>query len=189
MNWYEKLNTYFPEAEMKSKDQMEALFSEKRHIYKKEEEPDHIIVYAEFDSFLFIDFLWVSERSRGNGIGRKVMDKLKEKNKTIILEVEPTDPANEDTEKRLRFYKRLEFKHALPIVYHFQAFISGEETPLEILYWWTNDVSDKTIYKYMKTIYEEIHAYKVEKFYGRIPPSVDEVVQFEEKRKLQSLFR
>ncbi len=41
--------------------------------------------------------------------------KLKKKNKPILLEVEPVDEDDTDTEKRLRFYQREHFKHAQSI--------------------------------------------------------------------------
>lgn len=187
MSWYDKLNTYFPVEEMKSKKQIDALLANKGDIYHKDEGDTHILMYAEFDSFLFIDFLWVSEKSRGKGIGHQLIEKLKAKNKTIMLEVEPVDPDDPDTEKRLRFYKREGFTHAEPIVYQHQDFIKNKETQLEVLYWAKNEISDRTIFEYMKIIYEQIHAYKVEKIYGDTPKPVSEVVRFEENRELQMI--
>src|SRR5690625_1542067 len=91
MNWYEKLNKYFPVDEMKSKEHMEMLLEEKEDVYYKDESSKHVMMYAEFDSFIFIDYLWVSLETRGQGIGGKLIEKLKEKTKPIILEVEPID--------------------------------------------------------------------------------------------------
>lgn len=79
MNWYEKLNDYFPVEEMKSKKHMELLLAEKGDVYFKDESPKHVLMYAEFDTFLFIDYLWVSSNTRGQGIGHQLIDKLKEK--------------------------------------------------------------------------------------------------------------
>ncbi len=39
MNWYEKLNKYFPIEEMKSKEHMETLLKEKGDVYHKDEDP------------------------------------------------------------------------------------------------------------------------------------------------------
>lgn len=183
MNWYEKLNTYFPTVEMKSKAQLDALLSEKGDIYVKDEGPYHILMYAEFDTFIFIDFLLVSGASRGKGIGHQLMERLKVKNKPIILEVEPVNEADQDTKKRLHFYKREGFRHAVPIVYYFQALVANDETQMEILYWAKDDVSEKTIYENMIKVYEQIHSYKAETFYGYAPKPVNQIIRFEEERQ------
>lgn len=111
MDWYQKLSEYFPIEEMKSREHMERLLREKGDIYHKDEGKYHVLMYAEFPTFVFIDYIWVSPKSRGKGIGNQLMEKLKTKNKPIILEVEPIDYDDSDTEKRLRFYKKEEFKH------------------------------------------------------------------------------
>jgi len=139
MNWYEKLNKYFPVDEMKSKEHMEVLLKEKEDVYYKDESPTHVLMYAEFDSFIFIDYLWVSPETRGQGIGHKMIEKLKEKEKPIILEVEPIDDEDSDTEKRLRFYRREGFTHAQSIGYSRHSLATNEQTPLEILYWSPKD--------------------------------------------------
>lgn len=117
MNWYEKLSEYFPIEEMKSKAHMEALLKERSDIYHKDEGKHHILMFAEFDSFIFVDYLYVSKDARGQGLGGKLIAKLKKKNKPILLEVEPVDEDDADTEKRLRFYQREHFKHAQSIGY------------------------------------------------------------------------
>lgn len=187
MSWYEELNTYFPVDEMKSKRQFDALLSEKEDIYRKDEGQYHVLIYAEFETFIFIDFVWVSEKSRGKGIGHQLMVKLKAKNKPIILEVEPIDEDERDTEKRLRFYKREGFKHVLPIVYKHQDFIRHKETQLEILYWANSEVSERAIFEDMKIVYEQIHSYKVKEIYGYTPKPTSDVVRFEENRGLQNI--
>src|SRR5690625_5858561 len=112
MNWYEKLNEYFPVEEMKSKAHMEMLLKEKGDVYYKDESPGHVLMYAEFPSFIFIDYLWVSAKTRGQGIGRQLIEKLKKKNTPIILEVEPADYEDTDTDEWLHFFNRYDFNHA-----------------------------------------------------------------------------
>ncbi len=56
MNWYEKLSEYFPAEEMKSKEHMDKLLIEMGDIYHKDEGPHHVMMYAEFDKFVFIDY-------------------------------------------------------------------------------------------------------------------------------------
>ncbi|MGM9921927.1 MAG: GNAT family N-acetyltransferase, partial [Bhargavaea sp.] len=63
MNWYDKLNEYFPVEEMKSRDHMETLLKDKEGVYGKDEGPYHVLMYAEFDEFLFVDYLFVSSKS------------------------------------------------------------------------------------------------------------------------------
>lgn len=74
MNWYEKLSEYFPIEEMKSKAHMEALLKERSDIYHKDEGKHHILMFAEFDSFIFVDYLYVSKDARGQGLGGKLID-------------------------------------------------------------------------------------------------------------------
>jgi len=85
---------------------MEALLKERSNIYHKDEGPNHILMYVEFNHFIFIDYLLVTIEARGQGLGHKLLDRLKEKGKPIILEVEPVNYEDSDTEKRLHFYQR-----------------------------------------------------------------------------------
>lgn len=135
MNWYEKLNKYFPIEEMKSKEHMELLLKEKPEMYHKDEGQHHVMMYVETNDFIFIDYVWVSKDARGKGIGHQLLDNLKEKGKPIILEVEPVDYEETDTEKRLRFYKREGFKHAVSIGYRRRSLATNEVNEMEILYW------------------------------------------------------
>ena len=150
MNWYEKLNEYFPIEEMKSKKHMEILLDEKGDVYYKDESPKHVLMYAEFETFLFIDYLWVSTQTRGQGIGHQLIENLKAKNKPIILEVEPIDYDDSDSEKRLRFYNREGFTHAQSIGYNRRSLATNEETQLEILYWSPDDDAEAIIFEQMK---------------------------------------
>jgi GNAT superfamily N-acetyltransferase len=112
MEWYEKLNEYFPEHEMKNPQQLQELI-EKTDIYHKDETDDYILLYAEFPAFVFIDYLLVTSNVRGKGIGTKVLDSLKEKGKLILLEAEPQAPGNPDSQRRLAFYSRNGFLTAI----------------------------------------------------------------------------
>src|SRR5699024_6439354 len=164
MNWYEKSSEYFPVEEMKSKRHMDILLKEKGEVYYKDEGPYHVRMFAEFDTFVFIDYLWVSAKARGQGIGHKLIEKLKAKNKRIILEVEPIDYEDSDTEKRLRFYKREGFSHAQSIGYNRRSLATDEETPLEILYWSPYDESEDVIYDQMKKCTKRFIRIRIKKF-------------------------
>lgn len=188
MNWYQKLNKYFPVEEMKSKEHMDMLLKEKGDVYYKDESDDYVLMYAEFNSFLFIDYVWVSANSRGKGTGHKLIEKLKEKDKPIILEVEPVDYDDSDTAKRLHFYKREGFSHAQSIGYNRRSLATKEDTPMEILYWSPTDDSEEVIYEKMKKMYEDIHTYKDEEIYGQAYQPVDEVLSYDEDRESDNIF-
>ncbi|MUV36517.1 putative acetyltransferase YjbC [Lentibacillus sp. JNUCC-1] len=188
MDWYEKLNQYFPIEEMKSQEHMEMLLEEKGDVYYKDEGPYHVMMYAEFETFIFIDYVWVSTKSRGQGIGHQLIEKLKMKNKPIILEVEPVDYEDTDTAKRLHFYKREGFSHAQSIGYNRRSLATKEETPMEILFWSPNDESENVIYEQMKKMYEDIHTYKDEELYGESYQPVHEVLVFDQERDTNDIF-
>lgn len=180
MNWYEKLNKYFPVEEMKSKAHMEMLLDEKGDVYHKDESPQHVLMYAEFETFIFIDYVWVASETRGQGTGHKLIEKLKKRNKPIILEVEPVDYEDSDSEKRLHFYHREGFTHAHSIGYNRRSLATNEETPMEILYWSPNNDPEDVIFEQMKKMYEDIHTYKDEELYGKSYQPVNEVLSYDE---------
>ncbi|WP_026693397.1 GNAT family N-acetyltransferase [Peribacillus kribbensis] len=187
MHWYEKLNKYFPIEEMKSKEHMETLLEERSDIYHKDEGPNHVLMYAELDNFVFIDYLFVSKDARGQGLGHKLIEKMKEKGKPIILEVEPVNYEETDTEKRLRFYKREDFTHASSIGYRRRSLATNEINEMEILYWAPNNESEEEIYEAMKKTYKLIHTYRDQEFYGSSYERVEEVLTFKEKEQTENI--
>ncbi|MFC4320641.1 GNAT family N-acetyltransferase [Litchfieldia salsa] len=182
MNWYDKLNQYFPIEEMKSQDHMETLLREKAKIYHKDEGIHHVLMYVELEDFIFIDYLFVSQESRGQGLGRKLIEKLKRKRKSIVLEVEPINYKDSDTEKRLKFYKREGFKHASSIGYRRRSLATKQINELEILYWSPSEQSEEEIYNAMKKTYEMVHTYKDKEFYGQSYENVEDVLSFDPDR-------
>ncbi len=187
LNWYEKLNQYFPIEEMKSKEHMDLLLKEKADIYHKDEGQNHVMMYVETDDFIFVDYLFVSKEARGQGLGRKLLNQLKAKGKPIILEVEPIDYEDTDTQKRLNFYNREGFKHAESIGYRRRSLATNEINVLEILYWSPSDESEHSIYEKMKHTYENIHTYKDEELYGASYEAVDQVLTYDEEKEQSSL--
>ena len=188
MHWYEKLNQYFPIVEMKSKEHMEALLKERSDIYYKDEGPYHVLMYVELDTFIFIDYLLVLKESRGQGLGHKLLEKLKGKNKPIILEVEPVNYEDSDTEKRLQFYKREGFLHAQSIGYHRRSLATKEINSMEILYWAPHHESEEVIFDAMRKTYNLIHTYKDTDFYGEPYQPADEVLTFSQQKENNNLF-
>ncbi|MBD7907561.1 GNAT family N-acetyltransferase [Sporosarcina gallistercoris] len=187
MNWYEKLSEYFPIEEMKSKEHMDALLKDKHNVYCKDEGEKHVLMYVETESFVFVDYLFVSSSARGEGLGKKLLTQLKEKGKPILLEVEPVNYEDTDTEKRLRFYARENFHHASRIGYSRRSLATGEQTDLEILYWSPEDAEEETVYNAMKMTYEEIHTYKDDEFYGESYDPIDKVLTFRTEGKTNIL--
>ncbi|MFP7494784.1 GNAT family N-acetyltransferase [Terribacillus saccharophilus] len=188
MDWYEKLSRYFPVEEMKSKEHMQVLLQEKADVYFKDESEDHVLMYAEFDHFLFIDYLYVAGKTRGKGIGGKLIDKLKQKGKPILLEVEPLQYDDTDSEKRLRFYERHGFQHAQMIGYNRRSLATDKENPMEILYWAPNGETEEQIFEAMRDMYEQIHTYKDEQLYGQPYQLADEVLTFSSTAAKDSIF-
>lgn len=176
MNWYEKLSEYFPIEEMKSEEHMELLLKEKPEMYHKDEGIHHVLMHVETKDFIFVDYIYVSSKSRGQGTGHKLLEKLKEKGKPIILEVEPIDYDDTDTEKRLHFYKREDFKHAVSIGYKRRSLATNVVSEMEILYWSPTDESEESILEKVKKTYREIHTYKDKELYGKSYQHVDEVL-------------
>ncbi|MFC0271977.1 GNAT family N-acetyltransferase [Metabacillus herbersteinensis] len=188
MNWYEKLNQYFPIEEMKSREHIEMLLKEKGDIYHKDEGPLHVLMYAELTNFIFIDYIFVSKDARGQGLGHKLLEKLKVKGKAIILEVEPVDYEDSDSGKRLKFYQREGFEHASSIGYNRRSLATNQINKMEILYWSPTNESEELIYEAMKKTYEMIHTYKDKELYGQSYQNVDEVLTLEQDGEQKDIF-
>ena len=90
-----------------------------------------IMLYFETDNFIYLEHFAVVPEKRGNGIGAKGVEILKNIGKTVILEIEY--PVDEITNRRLDFYNRNGFK--LTTHYHIQAkYHKGDDDlPLKIL--------------------------------------------------------
>lgn len=65
MNWYEKFSEYFLIEEMKLKVYMEVFLKEWSDIYYKDEGKYYILMFVEFDFFIFVDYLYVFKDVRG----------------------------------------------------------------------------------------------------------------------------
>lgn len=178
MNWYDKLANYFPKQEMKKEGQLRDLI-EDQEAYHKEETEDYIVLYAEYPDFIFIDYLLVTSVSRGKGLGTAILNRFKEKNKIILLEAEPPDIEDVDTERRLAFYKRNGFRIANHIEYKRED-DDGESFYMNILYWPANEVSQEAIMDRMAKACRTIHNFRSRFYYGREIADPEEVLRWTE---------
>lgn len=62
-----------------------------------------LVLYWEADSFIYVEHLCIAPSMRGKGLGKSALEFLKEKGKTVILEIDP--PTDEISVRRERFYK------------------------------------------------------------------------------------
>ena len=145
-------------------------------------------MYVEAEDFVFVDYLFVSDEARGQGLGHQLVKKLKKKGKPIILEVEPINYKDSDTKKRLKFYRREDFKHATSIGYRRLSLATREVNAMEILYWAPNNEGEDVVYQALVRTYNKIHTYKDLQFYGESYEPVDEVVQLNLEQKRKNLF-
>ena len=178
--WYTELTGYFPANEMKSKEHFEVLLAEKETLYKIEEGPEYVLVYFEKKDFLFIDYILVHSKNRSGGIGSKVINQLKRKNKPIILEVEPVSVHDPDSRKRVHFYEKTGFRAMHEIQYTRIHPVTKELNMMDIYYWSPVLKTEKWAMEKMAEIYQEVHAYKSEKLYGTPPQPIQEILALKE---------
>lgn len=75
-----------------------------------------LVLYWETNDFIYIEHLAILEEKRNLGYGRKCLNLLKEKGKTIILEIDPLK--NPIDYKRKLFYESVGFIENKYIHYH-----------------------------------------------------------------------
>jgi GNAT superfamily N-acetyltransferase len=166
MEWFERLNEYFPDHEMKDPRQLQALI-EDQDVYHKEETNEYLLLYAEFPTFIFIDYLLIKPEMRGKGVGTKILNQLKQKGKDIILEVEPIDRDDEETLKRANFYRKNGFIKADRIQYERED-QSGDPYEMKIYYWSLEEnLPQEVVLEKMSKACQEIHNFRSERYYGR----------------------
>ena len=183
MEWYERLNEYFPEHEMKDPRQLQALIEDK-DVYHKEETDQYLLLYAEFPTFIFIDYLLIKPERRGKGVGTKVLNQLKQKGKDIILEVEPIDRDDEDTLRRVNFYRKNGFVKADRIQYERED-QSGEPYEMKIYYWTPKEtLPQELVLEKMAKACREIHNFRSKRYYGRVVADPEEVLTLKQRPHL-----
>lgn len=90
-----------------------------------------IMLYWEIDNLLYLEHFTTLPEMRGQGYGKHALDLLKNKGKTILLEIEP--PVDDITQRRYAFYRRNDF--ILNPYRHIQAkyHLGDEDLELKIL--------------------------------------------------------
>jgi GNAT superfamily N-acetyltransferase len=181
MDWYNRLSEYFPNHELKPRGQMQDLLTH-HEAYKKWESDEVLATYAEFHDFIFIDYLLVNPKTRGKGIGTQVLNQFKNKNKTVILEVEPPEDYGEDSDitRRIRFYERNGFHKADHIEYT-RSDDDGMPFSMDLYYWSPNEITEKAILNQMAAVCREIHNFRSLKYYGRVIADPDDVLNWNTK--------
>lgn len=105
-----------------------------------------LVVFWNFDSFLYLEHLAVLPVFRGKGYGEAVLERLKMKALPILLEVEI--PFDEVSSRRITFYHRCGFQ-ALPVYYHQPPYREGDSVVPMMLFsnqksWDTEDLATAT---------------------------------------------
>jgi ribosomal protein S18 acetylase RimI-like enzyme len=90
-----------------------------------------VMLYWETESLIFLEHFATLPEIRGMGHGKRALDLLKDKNKVILLEIEP--PIDEITERRYNFYRRNGF--AMNPYHHIQAkyHLGDDDLELKVL--------------------------------------------------------
>lgn len=90
-----------------------------------------VMLYWETEDFVYLEHFTTLPELRGRGFGKGALQLLKEKNKVILLEIEP--PQDELTERRYSFYKRNQF--VMNPYFHIQAkyHLGDEDLELKIM--------------------------------------------------------
>jgi ribosomal protein S18 acetylase RimI-like enzyme len=107
----------FPREERRELNALLAMMDQKSMFFSEvlfESETAGMVVYWEFDDFLYIEHLAIISDQRGKGIGSSVLKELQGKGYPVLLEVEI--PHDEESSQRVTFYNRSGF-NALPVAY------------------------------------------------------------------------
>jgi GNAT superfamily N-acetyltransferase len=116
----------FPPEERRDLDVLLKMMPEAQMFFSAVVSASHLaglVVYWEFDGFLYVEHLALFLPQRGKGIGREVLNQLQRRGNPILLEVEI--PFDDVSTNRVAFYYRCGFQ-PLPIDYLQPPYREGE---------------------------------------------------------------
>lgn len=113
-----------------------------------------IVFYWEWPEYIYLEHLAIAQDMRCKGLGGMVIKTLEQKNKTIVLEMEP--PENNEIEKknRLIFYENRGFKYNNMKHIKLQYRTGDENCASHVVLSYPkklNDASYKRFYKFLRT--------------------------------------
>lgn len=111
--------TGFPLHEQRPRPAQEAVLVEKEYHFEAILDEDSfvgLVFYWETSNFIYIEHFAISPALRGRNYGSRALNLLREKEKTLILEIDP--PVEKVSVNRQHFYERLGFvPHSFPHVH------------------------------------------------------------------------
>lgn len=157
---WQLFKTSFPEHERRSYEMQQKLLLKENYNIKIYEtnslELEGFIAYWEFEKFIFIEHLAVSEKLRGRGLGQKIINEMKNNKKPLILEVELPDMKDINTLRRIEFYERQDFKLCNYDYYQPPLNKTDEKTPMKIMVY--NDIlNNEKFYDIRNILYKEVY--------------------------------
>lgn len=158
---YRIMKESFPESEMRSFEGQKNLLTKSNYkiVPKYDKSKKTLIAFIatwEFDDFVFIEHLAVTNKMRGQGIGGKLLKDYVNscKNKRLILEVEP--PYDDVSKRRIEFYERIGF-HLHPFYYEQPPLQKDfDYIQLKIMVY-PEKISEKEFTKIKKEIYKTVY--------------------------------
>jgi hypothetical protein len=119
--------------------------------------PAGLVVFWDFDEFLFVEHLAVQPHLRGQRIGEKIINQIVAKtHNPVVLEIEP--PLDEWSRRRMNFYLRLGFQ-LLDVDYLQPSYTgSGPGYPMKLMA--NNAIADKDLKRFIAEIYNRVYKVK-----------------------------
>ncbi|MBW6478990.1 MAG: GNAT family N-acetyltransferase [Bacteroidales bacterium] len=116
--------------------------------------PAGLVVYWDFEDFLFVEHLAVQPHLRGQKTGEKIMNQITAGiDKPVLLEIEP--PKDELSKRRMNFYLRLGFQ-LLDVEYLQPSYTGhGPGYPMKLMA--NNAIDDKDLRRFIAEIYNRVY--------------------------------
>lgn len=156
---YRIMEDSFPSSEMRTYDGQKLLLNNDfYHINVQTDDNGAVIgflAYWDLSNCIFIEHLAVDKKSRGKGIGGKLVDQIfKESKKDIFFEVEP--PVDEISHRRVKFYQK-KGAHLNEFYYEQPALRETERAQRLMIMSYPNPIDGDSFKKYKEEIYEHVY--------------------------------